>query len=136
MLSLASAFSDGSYWSWGLLVWSATSDCSAACSSVGLAAPSLRGAMVTSVPGPAVGPVTVFRSAFGIGAASVLAGAASAAVVGAADEQTGQGICAFVVLTSSHGDRGEGGERAGKGLRILAPVTGREAHAAHAHRRR
>ncbi|OHV03578.1 acetate--CoA ligase [Mycobacterium talmoniae] len=34
-------------------------------------------------------------------------GVAEAAVVGAADEQTGQGICAFVVLESSHAERGE-----------------------------
>lgn len=34
-------------------------------------------------------------------------GVAEAAVVGAADTQTGQGICAFVVLESSHADRGE-----------------------------
>ncbi len=39
-------------------------------------------------------------------------------------------------ISQAHGDRREGGERAGKGLRVLAPVTGREAHAAHAHRRR
>ncbi|MEZ0363726.1 acetate--CoA ligase [Mycobacterium sp. pUA109] len=34
-------------------------------------------------------------------------GVAEAAVVGATDEQTGQGICAFVVLEGSHADRGE-----------------------------
>lgn len=52
-------------------------------------------------------------------------GVAEAAVVGATDAQTGQGICAFVVLEGSHADRGErmGDELRTQVAREISPIA-------------